>query len=96
MALAQLPFEQPHPLQAPPELRALQAQGPVHPVRTATGDPAWLVTGTRRCGSCWTTRTSGAPTPIRTAPPARVSRPCLADRSATSRPRLPTMPGCAR
>jgi hypothetical protein len=39
MALAQLPFEQPHPLQAPPELRALQAQGPVHPVRTATGDP---------------------------------------------------------
>lgn len=45
MALTQLPFEQPDPLQAPPELRALQAQGPVHPVRTATGDPAWLVTG---------------------------------------------------
>ncbi len=42
---AQLPFAQAGPLQAPPELRALQAQGPVHPVRTETGDPAWLVTG---------------------------------------------------
>ncbi len=42
---AQLPFEQASPLQAPPELRALQARGPVHPVRTETGDPAWLVTG---------------------------------------------------
>ena len=41
----QLPFEQAHPLQAPPTLQALQAQGPVHPVRTPTGDPAWLVTG---------------------------------------------------
>ena len=45
MASAQLPFEQAHPLQPPPELRALQAQGPVHRVRTATGDPAWLITG---------------------------------------------------
>ncbi len=45
MPPAQLPFEQANPLQAPPELRALQAQGPVHPVRTETGDPAWLVTG---------------------------------------------------
>jgi pentalenolactone synthase len=44
-APAQLPFQQDSPLQAPPELRALQAQGPVHPVRTETGDPAWLVTG---------------------------------------------------
>ncbi len=42
---AQLPFEQTSPLQAPPKLRALQARGPVHPVRTETGDPAWLVTG---------------------------------------------------
>src|SRR5206468_8469454 len=42
---AQLPFEQASPLQAPPELRAMQARGPVHPVRTETGDPAWLVTG---------------------------------------------------
>lgn len=42
---AQLPFRQTNPLQAPPELRALQARGPVHRVRTATGDPAWLVTG---------------------------------------------------
>jgi cytochrome P450 len=42
---AQLPFDQASPLQPPQELRALQAQGPVHPVRTETGDPAWLVTG---------------------------------------------------
>ena len=42
---AQLPFAQPSPLQAPSELQALRAQGPMHPVRTETGDPAWLVTG---------------------------------------------------
>ncbi len=44
-APAQLPFEQAHPLQAPPRLRALQARGPIHKIRTATGDAAWLVTG---------------------------------------------------
>jgi len=46
-ALAQLPFEQSHPLRPAPQLRVLQARGPVHEVRTATGDPAWLVTGYR-------------------------------------------------
>jgi pentalenolactone synthase len=44
-ALAQLPLEQPSLLQAAPQLRALAAQGPIHEIRTATGDPAWLVTG---------------------------------------------------
>src|SRR5258708_6289447 len=44
-APAQLPFEQAPPLQAPPRLRALQARGPIHKIRTATGDAAWLVTG---------------------------------------------------
>jgi pentalenolactone synthase len=44
-ALVQLPFEQAGPLQAAPRLRALQAQGPIHEIRTETGDPAWLVTG---------------------------------------------------
>jgi len=44
-ALAQLPFEQARPLQAAPGLRALQARGPVHKIRTAAGDQAWLVTG---------------------------------------------------
>jgi cytochrome P450 len=43
-ALAQLPFEQTHPLQAAPQLRLLQSQGPIHRVRTAVGDEAWLVT----------------------------------------------------
>jgi pentalenolactone synthase len=40
----QLPLDQPHLLQAPPALRALQADGPIHRVRTPVGDPGWLVT----------------------------------------------------
>ncbi|WP_328609334.1 cytochrome P450 [Amycolatopsis sp. NBC_00345] len=44
-AAAQLPFEQPDLLAVAPRLRALQAQGPIHRVRTAVGDEAWLVTG---------------------------------------------------
>jgi pentalenolactone synthase len=44
-ASPQLPFEQAHPLRAAPRLRALQAQGPIHKIRTAVGDQAWLVTG---------------------------------------------------
>lgn len=40
-----LPFAQPHPLQAGPELRAVRADGPIHRVRTVVGDDAWLVTG---------------------------------------------------
>jgi len=43
-AAAQLPFEQDHPLTAPPLLRTLQDEGPVHRVRTAVGDEGWLVT----------------------------------------------------
>lgn len=42
-AQLQLPFEQTHPLEVAPRLRELQAQGPVHRVRTAVGDEAWLV-----------------------------------------------------
>ncbi|WP_375486972.1 cytochrome P450 [uncultured Mycobacterium sp.] len=42
--VVQLPFEQAHPLQLAPGLRELQAKGVVHRVRTALGDPAWLVT----------------------------------------------------
>jgi cytochrome P450 len=40
-----LPFDDERPLQAAPRIRALHERGPVHEVRTATGDPAWLVTG---------------------------------------------------
>ncbi|MEV4113477.1 cytochrome P450 [Nonomuraea sp. NPDC049695] len=40
-----LPFHQPGPMQPAPLLRRLQAQGPIHAIRTAVGDPAWLVTG---------------------------------------------------
>jgi pentalenolactone synthase len=41
----QLPLERPGPLRAAPLLRELQARGPVHRIRTAVGDQAWLVTG---------------------------------------------------
>jgi pentalenolactone synthase len=43
--IPQLPFDRPGPLAPPPLLRRLGEQGPIHRVRTATGDPAWLVTG---------------------------------------------------
>ncbi|MGH3968634.1 MAG: cytochrome P450 [Mycobacterium sp.] len=42
--VAQLPFAQAHPLQFAPLLRELQNRGVIHRVRTALGDPAWLVT----------------------------------------------------
>ncbi len=41
---ATLPFERTDPLRIPPLLRALQARGPIHRVRTPVGDTAWLVT----------------------------------------------------
>jgi cytochrome P450 len=41
----QLPFQQTHPLESPPELLALQAAGAIHRIRTQVGDEAWLVTG---------------------------------------------------
>ena len=40
----QLPFEKPSPFLTAPLLRELQAAGPVHRIRTAVGDEAWLVT----------------------------------------------------
>ncbi|GAA4943341.1 cytochrome P450 [Streptomonospora halophila] len=44
MPAARLPFEQSHPLEAPPVRRELQERGPIHRVLTAVGDDAWLVT----------------------------------------------------
>ena len=44
-APARMPFERPHPLRPAPLLRALQETGPIHRIRTAVGDEAWLVTG---------------------------------------------------
>lgn len=44
-ASIQLPFQQTHPLESPPELSALQSAGAIHRVRTQVGDEAWLVTG---------------------------------------------------
>jgi cytochrome P450 len=40
-----LPFAQSCPLRPAPTLRSLQERGPIHRVRTLTGDEAWLVTG---------------------------------------------------
>jgi cytochrome P450 len=45
MPVNKLPFDQPELLRPAPLLRALQAEGPVHRVKTSTGDDAWLVTG---------------------------------------------------
>lgn len=45
VAPVQLPFEQADPLQVAPLLRQLLTRGPIHRVRTAVGDEAWLVTG---------------------------------------------------
>ncbi|AUS81029.1 cytochrome P450 [Actinoalloteichus sp. AHMU CJ021] len=44
-APVQLSFEQRCPLHVAPGLRELQATGPIHRIRTAVGDDAWLVTG---------------------------------------------------
>jgi cytochrome P450 len=44
-ASAQLPFTQTHPLELPPQLRVLQSEGTIHPIRTPAGHEAWLVTG---------------------------------------------------
>jgi pentalenolactone synthase len=43
--MIQLPIEQPGPLQVPPLLRRLHAEGGIHRVRTEVDDEAWLVTG---------------------------------------------------
>lgn len=40
-----LPFERPNVLEIAPLFEVLRRQGPVVPVTTPTGDPAWLVTG---------------------------------------------------
>jgi cytochrome P450 len=45
IATVKLPLQQPNPLEPPAGLRDLQLRGSVHPVITAVGDPAWLVTG---------------------------------------------------
>jgi hypothetical protein len=43
--LPSLPFEQSHPLLPEPLVQQLRERGPIHRVRTLTGDEAWLVTG---------------------------------------------------
>lgn len=40
-----LPFPSANALAVSPQLRELQAKGPIHRVRTAVGDEGWLVTG---------------------------------------------------
>jgi cytochrome P450 len=51
--LPAMPFEQAHPLEPAPQLCALQESGPVHQVRTRTGDEAWLVTGYQQVRSLY-------------------------------------------
>jgi pentalenolactone synthase len=45
MAPVQLPFKQTNPVEVAPVLQELRTIGNVHAVRTAMGDPAWLVIG---------------------------------------------------
>ena len=84
-ALVQLPFEQAHPLEAAPQLRALQARGPIHKIRTATGDQAWLVTGYEEVQRLLADPRLGRSHPAPPAPRARGSRCCSAGRWGTTR-----------
>lgn len=43
--LPRLPFECPHGLTVPPRYKEMQAQAPIHRVRTPAGDEAWLALG---------------------------------------------------
>lgn len=43
-AVGRLPSDEVRPLRAAPRIQELHAGGPVHKIRTSTGDPAWLVT----------------------------------------------------
>ncbi|GAA4543761.1 cytochrome P450 [Pseudonocardia xishanensis] len=47
--LPQLPFDRPGVLDIAPLYAQLRSRAPVTAVRTATGDPAWLVTGHAEC-----------------------------------------------
>lgn len=55
----QLPLRQPHPLRPPTGLLELQDQGPVHRVRTAVGDKAWLFTAYREVRELFTDQRLG-------------------------------------
>lgn len=43
-AVGRLPSDEVRLLRAAPRIQELHAGGPVHKIRTSTGDPAWLVT----------------------------------------------------
>ena len=94
-AVAQLPFEQAHPLQVAPELRALQAKGAVHRVRTRLGDLAWLVTRHAEVLQLLDDNRLAEPIVSRIPRLGRASRRCSADRCATSPPSTLTTHGRA-
>ncbi|MFC7760446.1 hypothetical protein ACFQY4_22275 [Catellatospora bangladeshensis] len=95
--LPSMPFEQKHPLEPAPVLQELQEQGPVHRVRTLTGDEAWLVTGYEQVKALYSgDRLARAhPRPSR-APRLTASALFGGGHGRTICPRTPTGPGSGR
>ena len=91
----QLPLDQAHPIRPPGNLRDLQAQGPVHRVRTAVGDPAWLVTGYRELQELFLDSRLGQSRPSRAPPRGGAIHCCMAARGETTRLSRRITPGSA-
>ena len=75
-----LPFERPNVLEIAPLFEVLRRQGPVVPVTTPTGDPAWLVTGFDEVRAVFTDARFGR------SHPAPEQASALSDAAILSRP----------
>ncbi|MEU4250470.1 cytochrome P450 [Amycolatopsis sp. NPDC026612] len=75
-----LPFERPNVLEIAPLFAVLRRRGPVVPVTTPTGDPAWLVTGFEQVRAVFTDPRFGR------SHPAPEEASTLSDAAILSRP----------
>ncbi len=75
-----LPFERPNVLEIAPLFAVLRRRGPVVPVTTPTGDPAWLVTGFEQVRAVFTDPRFGR------SHPAPEEASALSDAAILSRP----------
>jgi cytochrome P450 len=75
-----LPFARPNVLEIAPLFAVLRRQGPVVPVTTPAGDPAWLVTGFEQVRAVFTDPRFGR------SHPAPDEAPTLSDAAILSRP----------
>ncbi|WP_370962363.1 cytochrome P450 [Amycolatopsis sp. cg9] len=75
-----LPFERPNVLEIAPLFEVLRRQGPVVPVTTPAGDPAWLVTGFEEVRTVFTDPRFGR------SHPAPEEASALSDAAILSRP----------